>query len=535
MSANAKDILFHEDARTKLAAGVNKLADAVCITLGPLGRNVGMEKSWGAPTITNDGNSIVKEINLENSFENLGASMAKEVAAKLKEKCGDGTTTATLLLRSLVNEGLKNVTAGTSPISLKRGLEKGCDLICKRLDSLSQKVESSQAIMNVATVSASGNTDIGEMIAKGVEAVGKEGVITIEEGKSTETVLEIVEGMRFDRGYLSSYFVTNTESMLIEMNNPYILVTEKKINSIQDILPLLQSIAVSSKELLIIADDIEGEALSTLVVNRLRGSLKVAAVKAPGFGDRRKAMLEDISILTGATFIIDEAGQHLKDVEIAHMGTAQKVVISKEHTTIVGGCGNVDSIKARLAQIEHELQNCNSSYDKDKLVERKAKLSGGVAVIRVGSISESEMKYKKQAFEDSLSSTKAAMEDGIVVGGGAALVHASNVLKNVTLDAEESLGLKILLNACQAPFRQIVENSGMDASTIFAEMIKQNDSNIGFNAKTGQICNLMEAGVIDPTKVVKNTLIHAISCASIILLSEALICDAADDETNVTK
>jgi chaperonin GroEL len=460
----------------------------------------------------------------------MGASLAKEVAAKVKEKSGDGTTTATLLLKALVQQGLKNVSSGASPINLKRGIDKAVEAVTAALDKASFPVKGSEAIGNVATVSASGNEKIGQTIAEAFAKVGKDGVITIEEGKSTETQIEMVEGMQFDRGYISAYFVTHSDSMSIEMRNPSILVTEKKISSVQEILNLLQSIAAASKELLIIADDVEGECLSTLVVNRLRGTLKVAAVKAPGFGDRRKAMLQDIAILTGAQLISEDTGSQLRDADASVLGTCEKIVVTKDHTTIVGGKGDSEQIKARIKQIDKEAEKASNSYDKEKLQERKAKLSGGVAVIKVGSISESEMKHRKQAFEDSLNSTRAAMEEGVVAGGGTALLNAAKAIEALGLQGDEAIGAKIVALACEAPFRQIAFNTGFDGAVVLSQVRAQSNPNVGFNARSEKVEDLIAAGVIDPTKVVKNCLIYAASVASVVLLSEALITEAQEDE-----
>ncbi len=430
-----KEIIFEEEARTKLLDGINKLADVIAVTLGPKGRNVGLEK-WGAPTITNDGNSIVRDIDLKDSFENMGVSMAKEVATKIKEKCGDGTTTGTLLLRALVRTGLKQVTSGASPIALKRGMEKAVEAVIAELERSVTPVKTAEETLSIATVSASGNREIGEMISEAMEKVGRSGVITIEEAKGRDTTIELVEGMQFDRGYLSPYFCTDMEKMIVELQNPQILLVNKKIASVQEFLPVLQLVAASGKELLIIAEDIEGDALSTLVVNKLRGTLKVTAVKAPGFGDRRKAMLEDIAIITGGTLITEEAGINLKDVDASVLGGAEKITITKDNTTIVNGSGKEDLIMSRVRLIETEMKHTESSYDKEKLEERKAKLSGGVAVIRVGAATEPELKNRKQMFEDSLNSTKAALEEGIVPGGGVALLSAISAIYALELKCE---------------------------------------------------------------------------------------------------
>lgn len=529
MSTTPKDIIFEEEARDCLLAGIKKLADVVAFTLGPKGRNVGLEKSWGAPTITNDGASIIRDIQIENKYENMGVSMAKEVVQKIKEKCGDGTTTGTLILKALVEQGIKNISSGASPISLKRGIDKAVEAVVKEIEKSSIPVKTKQETSNVATVSASGNREIGELIAEAMEKVSNSGAITIEEGKTTETTIEVVKGMKFDRGYVSPYLCTNLEKMIIEMNHAQILLVDKKISNIHELLPVLQANASAGRELVIIAEDIEGDALSTLVVNKLRGSLKVAAVKAPGFGDRRKAMLQDIAVLTGATVISEEIGMSLKEIPATALGSAEKVTITKETTTIVDGAGAPEDIAARVKQLDAEIALCTSSYDKEKLEERRAKLSGGVAVIRVGAATETEMKQKKQMFDDSLNSTRAALEEGIVPGGGVALLTASKVIKNLKLEGDEAIGAKIVLYACEAPLKQIAVNTGFDGSVILSEVL-QSPKNFGFNALNEKVEDLVAAGVIDPAKVVKNTLTYAASTAGIVLLSEALIADADEEE-----
>jgi chaperonin GroEL len=530
MTTTPKEIIFEEEARQSLLKGIKKLADVVAFTLGPKGRNVGLEKGWGAPTITNDGNSIIKEIELKDPYENMGVAMGKEVVQKIKEKCGDGTTTGTILLCALVENGVKYITAGATPIGVKRGIDKSVEAIVKEIEKLSIPIKDNSEIKNIATVSASGNNEIGDFIAEAMEKVGRKGVITIEEAKGIDTTIEIVEGMQFDRGYLSAYFCTNPEKMIIEMNRPKILVTDRKITSVHDILPLLQTVASSGTELLIIADDIEGDALSTLVVNKLRGTLRVAAVKAPGFGDRRKALLQDIAVITGATVISEDAGLNLKDVSSEALGSADKIMVTKENTTIINGSGDAKQIEARVKQIENEIDNTTSTYDKEKLEERKAKLSGGVAVIRVGAATEPELKQRKQDFEDSLNSTKAAIEEGIVPGGGVALLRASKILEKLGLKGDEALGAKVVLLACEAPLKQIVFNAGLDGSVILADIQKSQSKNLGFNALTEKVEDLIAAGVVDPAKVVKNALILASSMAGIILISEALIADAKEEE-----
>jgi len=524
-----KELIFEEEAREKLKEGIDKLADTVGVTLGPKGKNIGIESSWGAPKITNDGNSIVKDIELKDPYANMGVSMGKEVARKIKEKSGDGTTTGIILLRGLVKQGIKNIASGVSPINLKRGIDKGVEIVMQELDALATPVEKSDEIRNIATVSASGNQEIGQTIFDAIDKVGSSGVITIEEGKGTTTTIEMVEGMQFDRGYTSPYFCTNAEAMMVEMSNTGILITDKKISSIQEILPLLQSISASGKGLLIIAEDIDGDALSTLVVNKLRGSLKIAAVKAPGFGDRRKAMLEDIAVLTGATVVSEEKGMQLVEATEEVLGQAERIEIDKDNTTIVGGMGRKEEIDARIKQISAEHDNASSDYDKEKLEERRAKLQGGVAVIRVGAPTEPEMKQKKQDFEDSLNATRAAQESGFVPGGGVALLRASQKLKELKLDSEEQLGAEIVLNACSAPFKQIVDNCGKDSS-IYLEEVLSKPSSFGFNAANETVEDLIKGEVIDPTKVVKNSLKYAASVAGIVLISEVLIADAPEDE-----
>lgn len=529
MSSTPKEIIFEEEARQYLLTGIKKLADVVAFTLGPKGRNVGLEKGWGAPTITNDGNSIVKEIQLKNTYENMGVSMAKEVVEKIKQKCGDGTTTVTLLLRALVEQGIRYIATGASPIGLKRGMDKALEVMIQELEKMAIPVKNSKEICNIATASASGNEEIGRLIAEAMDKVNKTGVVTIEEAKGTTTTIDVVEGMQFDRGYISAYLCTNMEKMIIEMHRPQILIIDRKINNIHEILPVLQTIATTGKELLIIAEDIEGDALSTLVVNKLRGTLKVAAVKAPGFGDRRKAMLEDIAIITGGTVISEETGNTLKDIPPSALGTCEKVEITKEHTTIIQGAGSEAKIEARIKQLEKELSLAENIYDKEKLEERKAKLSGGVAVISVGAATEPELKQKKQMFEDSLNSTRSALEEGVGPGGGVMLLRASQAIKKLKLSGDEALGADIVFLACETPLKQIVTNTGRDGSVVLAE-VKTKPASFGYNAMTEKVEDLMEAGVMDPVKVVKNCLIHAISTAGIVLISEALIADAPEDE-----
>lgn len=531
MSTTPKDLIFEDDARNYLFTGIKKLTDVVAFTLGPKGRNVGLEKSWGAPSITNDGASIIRDIELENKYENMGASMAKEVVQKVKEVSGDGTTTSSLLLCALVEAGLKNISSGASPIGLKRGIDKAVEAVVNEIEKQSIKVKTNQEIQNVATVSASGNQEIGHLIAEAIEKVGLSGAITIEEGKSTETTVEVVKGMKFDRGYVSPYLCTDLEKMTLDMSDAQILLIDQKINNIHELLPILQTIAATGKELLIIAEDIEGDVLSTLVVNKLRGSLKVAAVKSPGFGDRRKAMMQDIAALTGATLVSEEAGISLKEITENVLGSAHKISITKDSTTIVDGAGSKEAVQGRIKQIEGEIALSKSSYDKEKLEERRAKLTGGVAVIKVGAPSETEMKQKKQMFDDSLNSTRAALEEGIVPGGGVALLNASRVLADLKLDGDEALGVKIVATACETPLRQIVKNAGFDSSVVVNDL-KNAQKNYGFNALTEKVEDLIQAGVIDPAKVVKNTLTYAASTAGVVLLSEVLIAEAEEDTTN---
>ncbi|NGX60559.1 MAG: 60 kDa chaperonin 5 [Chlamydiae bacterium] len=527
--SEAKEIIFEQEAREKLAGGIKQLANAVRATLGPKGRNVGLERGWGAPTITNDGNSIVKDVELADQYEQMGVAMAQEVAAKIKEKCGDGTTTGTLLLDALVEHGIKYIAAGASPIGIKRGIEKATTALLNELENNAIPVKGKEDTQNIATVSASGNSEIGTFIAEAIEKVGREGVVTIEEAKGTETVIETVEGMQFDRGYISPYFATNQEKMRVEMENPSILLVEKKITSIQELLPILQSVASTGRELLLISEDVEADALATLVVNKIRGTLKVAAVKAPGFGDNRKAMLEDLAVLTGATLISEDAGVVLKDAQAEVLGSAERVIVTKDTTTIVGGKGEHKAIGTRIAQLETQAEKSTSSYDKEKLIERKAKLKGGVAVIRVGAATEPELKAKKQMFEDSLNSTKAALEEGIVAGGGIALFHAGKILNTLSLEGDEALGAKLVEKALEAPTRQIVSNTGFDGSVI-VEQLRDADEKVGFNALTEKVEDLIAAGVLDPVKVVKNCLIFSTSVAGVILISEALIGDAPEEE-----
>lgn len=522
-----KEILFEEDARQALLYGIDELASVAEITLGPKGRNVGLDTSWGSPTITSDGNSIVKDIELKDRFRNLGASMGKEVAAKIKEKSGDGTTTGLVLLKALVQEGVKNIASGANPTAIKRGMDKTLEDLLRAIDTMSLAIKSEKETKNIATVSASGNVEVGEKIAECFQKVGKQGLVCIEEGKGVETMIEIVDGMQIDRGYASAYFITNAEKMIVEMHHARILITDKKISSAQEILPILQSVASAGQELLIIADDIEGDALSTLVVNKLCGTLKVAAMKAPGFGDNRTALLEDIAVLTGAVVVSETKGQLLRDAGADVLGSADQLRIDKDKTTIVEGKGHAKAIKERIAQIDAEIKRATSSYEREKLETRKAKLQGGVALIKVGAPTESEMKKKKQMYEDSLNSTRSALEEGVVPGGGVSLLRASRTIK-LDLPKEEAVGKALLLKACEAPFRQIVINAGFDASLLLEEILQKGGS-FGFNVLSEKVEDLLKSGVIDPVKVVKNSLSHAVSMAGIVLLSEALLVNAKEE------
>ncbi len=529
MTQTAKEIIFEEEARELLLAGIKKLADVVAFTLGPKGRNVGLEKGWGSPTITNDGGSIVKEVALENQYENMGVSMAKEVVQKIKEKCGDGTTTGVLLVKALVEHGVKLIASGASPIGVKRGMDKAVEAVVQQIEKSAIPVQGIEEIRNIATASASGNREIGNFIAAAMEKVGKNGVIVIEEAKGTDTTIEIVEGMQFDRGYISAYFCTNTDKMLVEMNNPLIFIANKKISNIHELLSTLQNVATSGRELLIIVEDLEGDALSTLVVNKLRGILKVVAVKAPGFGDRRNAMLEDIAIMTNATVASEEIGIKLNELPMSALGSAERVTVTKETTTIVNGAGAKEKIAARIKQIEKEISEAKNSYDKEKLEERKAKLSSGVARILVGAVTETALKQEKLMFEDSLHSTKAAIEEGVVPGGGVALLRAIKAIDALNLQQDEAAGAKAVAFACETPIRQIITNAGLDGSVILAE-IQRSPNSYGFNAMTESVEDLVKAGIVDPAKVVKYALLYAASVAGVVVISEALIGDAPERE-----
>ncbi len=522
----AKDVKFSTEARDRMLRGVDTLANAVKVTLGPKGRNVVIEKSFGAPRITKDGVTVAKEIELEDKFENMGAQMVREVASKTNDLAGDGTTTATVLAQAIVKEGAKSVAAGMNPMDLKRGIDLAVEAIVADLKSHAKKVTSNDEISQVGTISANGDTEIGRFLAEAMQKVGNEGVITVEEAKSLNTELEVVEGMQFDRGYVSPYFVTNTEKMRVELEDPYILIHEKKLSGLQTMLPLLESVVQSGKPLLIIAEDVEGEALATLVVNKLRGGLKIAAVKAPGFGDRRKAMLEDIAILTGGTAISEDLGIKLENVSVSMLGRAKKVVIDKENTTIVNGAGAKKEIESRAAQIKAQIEETTSDYDREKLQERLAKLAGGVAVIRVGGATEVEVKERKDRVDDALHATRAAVEEGILPGGGVALLRSLKALDGVTTsNPDQKAGVDIVRRAIQVPARQIVQNAGEDGSLVVGKLLESGDYNWGFNAATGQYQDLVRAGVIDPAKVVRTALQDAASGASLLITTEALVAD----------
>jgi len=526
----AKEIKFDIEARDGLKRGVDALANAVKVTLGPKGRNVIIGKSFGAPTITKDGVSVAKEVELKDTLENMGAQMVKEVASKTNDLAGDGTTTATVLAQAIVKEGLKNVAAGANPMDLKRGIDKAVEAVVKDLQKQSQEVGSTtEKIKQVAAISANNDEVIGELIAEAFGKVGREGVITVEEAKGTDTYVDVVEGMQFDRGYLSPYFVTNAEKMDAELENPYILLYDKKISSLKELLPILEPVAQSGKPFLIIAEDVDGEALSTLVVNKLRGALKIAAVKAPGFGDRRKAMLEDIAILTGGTVISEESGHTLENATIEQLGTAEKVSIDKDNTTIVNGAGNAELIKNRVNQIKAQIETTTSDYDKEKLQERLAKLAGGVAVLYVGAASEVEMKEKKDRVDDALHATRAAVEEGIVAGGGVALLRAKSVLSAIkTENADEATGVQIVSRTLESPLRTIVENAGLEGSVVVAKVAEGKDD-FGYDAKTDNYVNMFKAGIIDPKKVARVALENAASVSGMILTTECALVDIKED------
>ena len=522
----AKDVKFGADARHRILRGVDILADAVKVTLGPKGRNVVLEKSFGAPRITKDGVSVAKEIELADKFENMGAQMLREVASKTNDVAGDGTTTATVLAQAIVREGMKAVASGMNPMDLKRGIDKAVAAVIEELKKNSKKVTTPEETAQVGTISANGEHEIGEMISKAMQKVGSEGVITVEEAKHFQTELDVVEGMQFDRGYISPYFVTNAEKMTADLENPYILIHEKKLSSLQPMLPLLESVVQSGRPLLIIAEDVDGEALATLVVNKIRASLKIAAVKAPGFGDRRKAMLEDIAILTGGQVISEDLGIKLENVSLDMLGTAKKVHIDKENTTIVDGAGNSDDIKGRVKQIRTQIEETTSDYDREKLQERLAKLAGGVAVIRVGGSTEVEVKERKDRVEDALHATRAAVEEGIVPGGGTALIRATKALTHLHYHNEDQrVGGKIVHHAIQAPLRQIATNAGEDGAVVANKVLEHHDYNFGFDAQVGDYKNLVHAGIIDPAKVVRTALQDAASIAGLLITTEAMVAE----------
>ncbi len=526
----AKEIIYSDAARNELLAGVEKLANAVKVTMGPKGRNVLLQRSFGAPHITKDGVSVAKEIELKHPVENMGAGLVKEVASKTADEAGDGTTTATVLAHAIFKEGLKYITAGANPIAVKRGMDKAAQAIIEELKKMSRTVENKEQIAQVATISANNDKKIGELIAEAMDKVGKDGVITVEEGKSLTDELEVVEGMQFDRGYLSPYFVTNSDKMVAEYEDAYILLYDKKINSMKDLLPLLEKIVqAGNKPLVIVAEDIEGEALATLVVNNLRGVLKVVAVKAPGFGDRRKAMLEDIAILTGGQVISEELGRTLESASLEDLGVAGRVVVDKENTTIVNGKGDKAAIEARINRIKKEIEETTSDYDKEKLQERLAKLSGGVAVIKVGAATETEMKEKKDRVDDALSATKAAVEEGIVIGGGAAVLKASKKAEIEAVDADEQIGIDIIKKAVEAPIKQIASNAGFEPGVVALRVVEA-DENVGFNAASGEYVDMFEAGIIDPTKVERIALQNATSVSGLLLTTEAAVTEEPKDE-----
>jgi len=523
---HAKEVKFAQDARERMLHGVDILANAVKVTLGPKGRNVVLEKSFGAPRITKDGVTVAKEIELEDKFENMGAQMVREVASKTSDSAGDGTTTATLLAHAIVREGAKSVAAGSNPMDLKRGIDLAVGAVVNELKAKAKKVTSNEEIAQVGTISANGDSEIGRFIAEAMQKVGNDGVITVEEAKALDTELEVVEGMQFDRGYISPYFITDADKMRVEIENPYILINEKKLSNLQTILPLLEAVVQSGKPLLVIAEDVEGEALATLVVNKLRGGLKVAAVKAPGFGDRRKAMLQDIAVLTGGLVISEDLGIKLENVTLDMLGHAKKVVITKDDTTIVDGAGKKADIEARVAQIKQQIEDTTSDYDREKLQERLAKLSGGVAVIKVGGATEVEVKEKKDRVDDALNATRAAVEEGILPGGGVALIRSQKVLDQVkTANEDQKVGVNIVRRAVQAPARQIAENSGEDGAVVVGKIVDKDVYAFGFNAATGEYGNLVKQGVIDPAKVVRTALQDAASVAGLLITTEAMVAE----------
>ncbi len=527
----AKEVLFQEDARDELVKGVDLIANAVKVTLGPKGRNVVIQKSFGAPRTTKDGVTVAKEIELKDNRQNIGAQLIREVASKANDHSGDGTTTATVLAQAIVREGVKAVSAGRNPMDLKRGIDKAVIAVVKEIAGRAKNVKSNDEIKQVGTISANGETEIGEMIAEAMEKVGNEGVITVEEAKSLNNELEVVEGMQFDRGYLSPYFITDADKMICDLENPYILFHEAKLSNLQAMLPILEAVVQSGRPLLIVAEDVEGEALATLVVNKLRGGLKIAAVKAPGFGDRRKAMLEDMAILCGGTVVSEDLGIKLEEVTIDMLGTAKKVAITKDDTVVVDGAGDKATIEARCKQIRTQAEETSSDYDKEKLQERLAKLSGGVAVLRVGGITEVEVKERKDRVDDALHATRAAVEEGVVAGGGTALLYAGKVLADLKGENEDQdVGIQIIVRALQAPIRQICENAGEEGSVIVGKLNEQDDKNFGFDAQKGEYTDLVKAGIIDPAKVVRTALQDAASVAGLLITTEAIITDAANDD-----
>lgn len=527
----AKDIKFSTDARDKMLKGVETLAKAVKVTLGPKGRNVILDKSYGAPKITKDGVSVAKEVELVDKFENMGAQLVKEVAQKTADKAGDGTTTATVLAEAIIKEGCKAVAAGMNPMDLKRGIDMAVEAVVADIKSRSKEIKTSEEIAQVGTISANGDRSIGEYLARAMEKVGNEGVITVEDAKGLETELDVVEGMQFDRGYLSPYFVTNPEKMSCEFENPYIMLYDQKVSNLQPLIPILEAVVQSGRALLIVAEDIEGEALATLVVNRIRGGLKVCAVKAPGFGDRRKAMLEDIAILTGGQVISEELGMKIENVTLDMLGTAKRVEVNKDDTTIIDGDGEKDLIQARAASIRKQIEETTSDYDREKLQERLAKLSGGVAVLRVGGASEIEVKERKDRIDDALHATRAAVKEGVVAGGGVALLYSVKALDNLTpVNQDQKVGIDIIRKATQAPIRQIAENAGVDGAVVAGKLLEQDDVNYGYNAQTGEYTNMVKAGIIDPTEVVRTALQDAASVGGLLITTEAMITEAPQKE-----
>lgn len=526
-----KEIKFGSDARAKMLKGVEILAKTVKVTLGPKGRNVILDKSYGAPKITKDGVSVAKEIELADKFENMGAQLVKEVAQKTADKAGDGTTTATVLAEAIINEGCKAVAAGMNPMDLKRGIDMAVDAVVADVKSRSKAIKTSEEIAQVGTISANGDRTIGEYLAQAMEKVGNEGVITVEDAKGLETELEVVEGMQFDRGYLSPYFVTNPEKMNCEFDNPYILLYDKKLSNLQAMIPVLEAVVQSSRPLLIIAEDIEGEALATLVVNRIRGGLKVCAVKAPGFGDRRKAMLEDIAILTGGQVISEDLGMKLENVTLADLGTCKKVEVTKDETTVIDGDGQKDLIKARADQIRKQIEETSSDYDREKLQERLAKISGGVAVIKVGGASEVEVKEKKDRIDDALHATRAAVKEGVVAGGGVALLYSHKALESLSpANQDQRVGIDIIRKAIQAPIRQIAENAGVDGAVVAGKLMESTDTNFGYNAQSGEYTDMIKAGIVDPTEVVRTALQDAASVAGLLITTESMVTEALQKE-----